>query len=108
MFTLDPTQLAVLTSVIIPLVVGLITKKSANKQVKAITNIVVTAVAALLGNARPGHLDRLVLRRLRELRDQRQARPEQGHRLTHPRSSERGVRYHPRTPLVTPRKEGTT
>ena len=51
MSTLDPTQLAVLTSVIIPLVVGLITKKSANKQVKAITNIVVTAVAALLGNA---------------------------------------------------------
>lgn len=51
MFTLDPTQLVIITSVIIPLVVGFITKKSASKEVKAVTNIVVTALATLLGNA---------------------------------------------------------
>lgn len=51
MFTLDPTNLVIITSIIIPLLVGIITKNTASAQVKTVMNIVVTAVVTLIGNA---------------------------------------------------------
>jgi hypothetical protein len=51
MFTLDAMTLVVITSVIIPLIVGIITKRTASAEVKTVMNIVVTAVVTLIGNA---------------------------------------------------------
>jgi hypothetical protein len=51
MFTLDPTVVATITGVLLPLLVGLVTKAAAPPKVKAIVNIVASAAAALLLNA---------------------------------------------------------
>ena len=51
MFTLDPIVLSTITGVLLPLLVGLVTKAAAPPKVKAIVNIVASAVAALLLNA---------------------------------------------------------
>lgn len=51
MFTLSPTVLTTITGVLLPLLVGLVTKSAASSRTKTLANIVVSAVACLLLNA---------------------------------------------------------
>jgi hypothetical protein len=48
---IDPTTLLIITAIVIPFAVGLLTKLGASARVKATVNLVCTAVAAFLANA---------------------------------------------------------
>jgi hypothetical protein len=51
LFTISAQNLVILTSVIVPLVVGFFTKLDASPRVKVVVNLVLTAFMSLIGNA---------------------------------------------------------
>lgn len=51
MLKLDPAYVTLITGLLLPVLVGLITKAQASKRVKVVANMVLSAVAALILNS---------------------------------------------------------